>query len=73
MLEDEFLDSMRPFFSNSSSLASVVRKWKSEAIRISWQDAINESFESNGHDGSLFIKDALFKICVSLVLFIIFH
>ncbi|KAI5439670.1 hypothetical protein KIW84_025161 [Lathyrus oleraceus] len=55
----EFLDNVRSRFSNSSSWASVVRKRKSEAIRRAWPDAINESTESKGHDGSLFIEDAL--------------
>lgn len=58
----EFLDNVRSRFSNSSSWASVVRKRKSEAIRRAWPDAINESTESKGHDGSLFIEDALNNI-----------
>jgi len=53
------LENVRSRFSNSSSWASVVRKRKSEAIRRSWPDAINESMVSKGHDGSLFIEDAL--------------
>lgn len=55
----KFLENVRSRFSNSSSWASVVRKRKSEAIRRAWPDAINESMESKGHDGSLFIEDAL--------------
>ncbi|CAK8539507.1 unnamed protein product [Lathyrus sativus] len=55
----EFLDNVRSRFSNTSSWASVVRKRKSEAIRRAWPDAINESTESKGHGGSLFIEDAL--------------
>ncbi|KAL5099019.1 hypothetical protein RYX36_003346 [Vicia faba] len=58
-IRHEFLDNVRSCFSNSSSWASVVRKRKSEAIRRAWPDAINESTESKGHDGSLFIEDAL--------------
>jgi len=55
----KFLENVRSRFSNSSSWASVVRKRKSEAIRRAWPDAINEPMESKGHDGSLFIEDAL--------------
>ncbi|PNY06846.1 E3 ubiquitin-protein ligase hos1-like protein [Trifolium pratense] len=60
-IRHEFLEKVRSHFSNSnsSSWASVVRKRKSEAIRRAWPDAINESTESKGHDGSLFIEDAL--------------
>jgi E3 ubiquitin-protein ligase HOS1 len=58
-IRHEFLVNVRSRFSNSSSWASVVRKRKAEAIRRAWPDAINESTESKGHDGSLFIEDAL--------------
>lgn len=58
----KFLENVRSRFSNSSSWASVVRKRKSEAIRRAWPDAINESMESKGHDGSLFIEDALHNL-----------
>ena len=50
---------MRSRFTDSSSWASVVRKRKSEAIRRAWPDAISQFVESTGHDGSLFIEDAL--------------
>lgn len=55
----QFLENERSRFTESSSWASVVRKRKSEAIRRAWPDAINQSVESTGHDGSLFIEDAL--------------
>ncbi|XP_061368262.1 E3 ubiquitin-protein ligase HOS1 [Gastrolobium bilobum] len=55
----QFLENVRSRFTDSSSWASVVRKRKSEAIRRAWPDAINQSVESTGHDGSLFIEDAL--------------
>ncbi|WJX55069.1 RING-type E3 ubiquitin transferase [Trifolium repens] len=58
-IRHEFLEHVKSRFSNSSSWTSVVRKRKSEAIRRAWPDAINESTESKGHDGSLFIEDAL--------------
>lgn len=50
---------MKSRFADSSSWASVVRKRKSEAIRRAWPDAINQNADSTGHDGSLFIEDAL--------------
>lgn len=55
----QFLENVRSRFSDTSSWASVVRKRKSEAVRRAWPDATNESVESKGHDGSLFIEDAL--------------
>ncbi|XP_027360633.1 E3 ubiquitin-protein ligase HOS1 isoform X2 [Abrus precatorius] len=55
----QFLENVRSRFTDSSSWASVVRKRKSEAIRRAWPDAINQSVELSGHDGSLFIEDAL--------------
>ncbi|TKY70804.1 E3 ubiquitin-protein ligase HOS1 [Spatholobus suberectus] len=55
----QFLENVRSRFTDSSSWVSVVRKRKSEAIRRAWPDAINQSVESSGHDGSLFIEDAL--------------
>ncbi|KAK2426152.1 E3 ubiquitin-protein ligase HOS1 [Trifolium repens] len=58
-IRHEFLEHVKSRFSNSSSWTSVVRKRKSEAIRRAWPDAINESTELKGHDGSLFIEDAL--------------
>ncbi|MED6137232.1 hypothetical protein PIB30_063145 [Stylosanthes scabra] len=54
-----FLEHVRSRFSDNSSWASHVRKRKSEAIRRAWPDAISQSVESTGHDGSLFIEDAL--------------
>lgn len=55
----QFLENVRSRFTDSLSWASVVRKRKSEAIRRAWPDAINQSVESSGHDGSLFVEDAL--------------
>ncbi|KAK7406290.1 hypothetical protein VNO78_07913 [Psophocarpus tetragonolobus] len=58
-IRHQFLEDVRSRFTDSSSWSSVVRKRKSEAIRRAWPDAINQSVESSGHDGSLFIEDAL--------------
>lgn len=55
----QFLEGVRSRFTDGSSWSSVVRIRKSEAIRRAWPDAINQSVESQGHDGSLFIEDAL--------------
>lgn len=55
----QFLENVKSRFTDSLSWPSVVRKRKSEAIRRAWPDAINQSVESTGHDGSLFIEDAL--------------
>ncbi|CAL0314315.1 unnamed protein product [Lupinus luteus] len=55
----QFLEDVKSRFTDSSSWASVVRKRKSEAVRRAWPDAINQSVESTGHNGSLFIEDAL--------------
>ncbi|KAE9596760.1 hypothetical protein Lal_00007253 [Lupinus albus] len=55
----QFLEDVKSRFTDSSSWASVVRKRKSEAVRRAWPDAINQSVESTGHSGSLFIEDAL--------------
>ncbi|KAE9606887.1 hypothetical protein Lal_00026169 [Lupinus albus] len=54
-----FLEDVESRFTDSSSWASVVHKRKSEAIRRAWPDAINQSVESTGQIGSLFIEDAL--------------
>ncbi|XP_014521057.1 E3 ubiquitin-protein ligase HOS1 isoform X1 [Vigna radiata var. radiata] len=58
-IRHEFLEGVRSRFTDNSSWSSDVRMRKSEAIRRSWPDAINQSMESSGHDGSLFIEDAL--------------
>jgi len=58
-IRHQFLEGVRSRFTDSSSWSSVVRMRKSEAVRRSWPDAINQSMESSGHDGSLFIEDAL--------------
>ncbi|OIV92783.1 hypothetical protein TanjilG_00917 [Lupinus angustifolius] len=55
----QYLEDVKSRFTDSSSWASVVRKRKSEAVRRAWPDAINQSVESTGHNGSLFIEDAL--------------
>ncbi|KAL3039555.1 hypothetical protein AAZX31_01G193600 [Glycine max] len=55
----QFLEDVRSRFTDSSSWSSVVRTRKSEAIRRAWPDPINQSVESSGHDGSLFIEDAM--------------
>ncbi|CAJ1928598.1 unnamed protein product [Sphenostylis stenocarpa] len=55
----QFLEGVRSGFTDSSSWSSVVRMRKSEAIRRAWPDAINQSMESSGDEGTLFIEDAL--------------
>ncbi|RDX60208.1 E3 ubiquitin-protein ligase HOS1, partial [Mucuna pruriens] len=55
----QFLENVRSRFTDISSWTSIVCKRKSEAIRRAWPDAIDQSVESSGHDGSLFIEDAL--------------
>ena len=55
----QLLEDVRSRFTDSSSWSSVVRTRKSEAIRRAWPDPINQSVESAGHEGSLFIEDAM--------------
>ncbi|KAJ1383662.1 ELYS-like domain [Sesbania bispinosa] len=62
-----FLENVRSRFTDSSSWASVVRTRKSEAIRRAWPDAINQSVESTGQDGSLFIEDALNNLDLEII------
>jgi len=58
-IRHQFLDGVRSRFTDSSLWSSDVRMRKSEATSRSWPDAINQSMESSGHGGSLFIEDAL--------------
>ncbi|KAK4804011.1 hypothetical protein SAY86_003828 [Trapa natans] len=54
-----FLENVRSRYNNFMSWSSLVRERRSEAIKRSWPDAVNNSAESNKQDGSLFIEDAL--------------
>lgn len=55
----EFLEDVKPRHTNITVWRSLVCKRKSAAIERSWPEAVNNSEESSGQDGSLFIEDAL--------------
>ncbi|KAL5551422.1 hypothetical protein UlMin_001598 [Ulmus minor] len=58
-IRHQFLENVRSRYANFTSWRSLVRERKSAAIRRSWPDAVNNSEECAGQEGSLFIEDAL--------------
>ncbi|KAK9927619.1 hypothetical protein M0R45_024795 [Rubus argutus] len=55
----EFLENVKPRHTNITVWRSLVCQRKSAAIERSWPEAVNNSEESSGQEGSLFIEDAL--------------
>ncbi|KAM1787631.1 hypothetical protein ACFX11_038003 [Malus domestica] len=58
----EFLEKVRPRYTDFTSWHSLVRERKSAAIKRSWPDSVNNSEESSGREGTLFIEDALVNL-----------
>ncbi|XP_022158002.1 E3 ubiquitin-protein ligase HOS1 [Momordica charantia] len=58
-IRHQFLENVRSRHSSFTSWLTAVRERKSAAIRRSWPDALDDSADSSGLDGSLFIEDAL--------------
>ena len=58
-IRHQFLENIRSRHSSFTSWLTAVRERKSAAIRQSWPDALDDSADSIGLDGSLFIEDAL--------------
>ncbi|CAN6580659.1 unnamed protein product [Malus baccata var. baccata] len=58
----EFLEKVRPRYTDFSSWHSLVRERKYAAIKRSWPDSVNNSEESSGQEGTLFIEDALVNL-----------
>ncbi|XP_022922347.1 E3 ubiquitin-protein ligase HOS1-like [Cucurbita moschata] len=58
-IRHQFLENVRSRHSSFTSWLTAVRERKSAAIRQSWPDALDDSADSIGLDGSLFIEDAL--------------
>lgn len=61
-LRHEFLENVRPSNANFTLWCSLVRERKSAAIKRSWPDAVNNSEEPTGQEGTLFIEDALVNL-----------
>lgn len=58
-IRHQFLENVRSRHSSFLAWLTAVRERKSAAIRRSWPDALDDSADSSGLDGSLFIEDAL--------------
>ena len=58
-IRHQFLDNVRSRHSSFTSWLTAVRERKSAAIKRSWPDALDDSADSSGREGSLFIEDAL--------------
>ncbi|XP_022995656.1 E3 ubiquitin-protein ligase HOS1-like [Cucurbita maxima] len=58
-IRHQFLENVRSCHSSFTSWLTAVRERKSAAIRRSWPDALDDSADSSGREGSLFIEDAL--------------
>ncbi|PSS04030.1 E3 ubiquitin-protein like [Actinidia chinensis var. chinensis] len=62
-IRHQFLENVRPFYTNFASWRASVRERNSAAIKRSWPDPLNHYAESTGTNGStLFIEDALSNI-----------
>ncbi|XP_062027506.1 E3 ubiquitin-protein ligase HOS1 [Rosa rugosa] len=58
-IRHEFLENVKPRHTEITPWRTLVRERKSAAVMRSWPDALNNSEESSGQEGSLFIEDAL--------------
>ncbi|XP_050376166.1 E3 ubiquitin-protein ligase HOS1 [Argentina anserina] len=58
-IRHEFLKNVKPRHTDITTWHTLVCERKSAAVKRSWPDALNNSEESNGQEGSLFIEDAL--------------
>ncbi|WCJ25846.1 ubiquitin-protein ligase [Euphorbia peplus] len=58
-MRHKFLGSVKSRHTNFASWRSDVRERKSNAIKRSWPDVVNQSVESSMMTGSLFVEDAL--------------
>ena len=58
-IRHEFLENVKPRHTEITAWRTLVRERRSVAVKRSWPDALNNSEESSGQEGSLFIDDAL--------------
>lgn len=58
-IRHEFLENVKPRHAEITTWRTLVRERRSAAVMRSWPDALNNSEESTGQEGSLFIEDAL--------------